>query len=225
MKRISAILAVLFLIFALVGCAQTPSASGGGEENANSQTNTGDDKSNTAETDGGSQEDSADSADTSSGAIVVYFSCTGNTKAVAEKLAELSGADLYEIVPAEPYTSDDIDYSNDSCRANTEMNDEDSRPAIGSEEIDLSDYDTVLIGYPMWWGTMPRIIDTFLDAYDLSGKTVIPFCTSGGSGVSKSVSDIKAFEPDADVRDGIRAGGANDNKLGEWLTDNGIELK
>ena len=138
---------MLFLIFALVGCAQTPSASGGGEENANSQTNTGDDKSNTAETDGGSQEESAD---TSSGAIVVYFSCTGNTKAVAEKLAELSGADLYEIVPAEPYTSDDIDYSNDSCRANTEMNDEDSRPAIGSEEIDLSDYDTVLIGYPIW---------------------------------------------------------------------------
>ena len=72
---------------------------------------------------------------------------------------------------------------------------------------------------------MPRIIDTFLDAYDLSGKTVMPFCTSGGSGVSKSVSDIKAFEPDADVRDGIRAGGANDNKLGEWLTDNGIELR
>ncbi|MGN0617770.1 MAG: flavodoxin [Ruminiclostridium sp.] len=155
-------------------------------------------------------------------ALVVYFSCTGNTKSVAEKIAQLTGADLYEIVPAEPYTDADLNYNNDSCRANREMNDPSARPAIGSNTVDISAYDTVYIGYPIWWGTMPRIINTFLDTYDLSGKTVMPFCTSGGSGVSKSVSDIRAEEPAADVRDGLRASGSLDSSIDEWISRNGL---
>lgn len=155
--------------------------------------------------------------------LVVYFSCTGNTKAVAEKIAELCDADLYEITAAQPYTAEDLNYNNSNCRANREMNDENARPAIGSQTIDLSGYDTVFIGYPIWWGTMPRIINTFLDTYDLSGKTVMPFCTSGGSGVSRSVSDIKKAESKADVRDGLRASGANDRNLEKWLSDNNIK--
>ena len=121
-----------------------------------------------------------------------YFSCTGNPKAVAEKIAALTGGDLYEITPADPYTANDLNYNNSGCRANREMNDPAARPAIGSAAIDISRYDTVVIGYPIWWGTMPRIINTFLDTYDLLGKTVLPFCTSGSSSVSKSASDIKA---------------------------------
>ena len=149
--------------------------------------------------------------------LVVYFSCTGNTKAVAEKIAELCGADIYEIVPSEPYTADDIDYNQSDCRANLEMNDENARPAIGSETLDLSDYDTVFIGYPIWWGTMPRIINTFLDTYDLSDKTVMPFCTSGSSGISTSVSAIRDAEPNADVKDGFRAEDENDSGIDEWV--------
>ena len=155
--------------------------------------------------------------------LVVYFSCTGNTKAVAEKIAELCDADLYEITAAQPYTAEDLNYNNSNCRANREMNDENARPAIGSQPIELSGYDTVFIGYPIWWGTMPRIINTFLDTYDLSGKTVMPFCTSGGSGVSRSVSDIKKVEPKADVQDGLRVNGANDRDLEKWLSDNDIK--
>ena len=88
------------------------------------------------------------------------------------------------------------------------MNDPSVRPAIAGDGIDISSYDTVIIGYPIWWGTMPRIINTFLDTCDLSGKTVLPFCTSGSSGVSKSVSDQRSAEPDADVKDGLRVSGA-----------------
>lgn len=153
--------------------------------------------------------------------LVAYFSCTGNTRAVAEKIAALTGGDLYEIVPAEPYSSADLNYNNSSCRANLEMNDPAARPAIGGEHVDISEYDTVLIGYPIWWGTMPRIINTFLDTYDLSGKTVLPFCTSGSSGVSMSVSAIRAAEPGANVMDGLRASGANDRNLEKWLRDSG----
>ena len=154
--------------------------------------------------------------------LVVYFSATGSTKAVAEEIARLTGADLYEIAPAVPYTDEDLNYNNDDCRANQEMNDASARPAIGSEAIDVSSYDTVFIGYPIWWGTMPRIINTFLDTYDFSGKTVLPFCTSGSSGITQSVSDIRAAETDADVRDGLRASGANDSSIENWIADNGI---
>ena len=154
--------------------------------------------------------------------LVVYFSATGNTKTVAEEITRLTGADLYEIVPAVPYTDEDLNYNNNECCANQEMNDASARPAIGSEAIDVSSYDTVFIGYPIWWGTMPRIINTFLDTYDLSGKTVLPFCTSGSSGITQSVSDIRAAEPDADVRGGLRASGANDSGIESWIADNGI---
>ncbi len=154
--------------------------------------------------------------------LVAYFSCTGHTKAVAEKIASLTGGDLYEIVPAEPYSSADLNYSDSNCRANREMNDPSSRPAIGSESIDISAYDTIIIGYPIWWGTMPRIINTFFDTYDLSGKTIVPFCTSGSSGVSRSVSDIKSAEPGATVANGLRASGANDGNIESWLRKSGV---
>lgn len=156
-----------------------------------------------------------------SGVLVVYFSCTGNTKKAAEKIAALTGGDIYEIVPAEPYSAADLNYNNDDCRANREMNDPTARPAIGGDKADISEYDTVIIGYPIWWGTMPRIINTFIESCELSGKTVLPFCTSGSSGISRSVSDIKAAAPTADVRDGLRTSGAGDAELEKWLRAGG----
>lgn len=212
------IIAALVCAFACVlsacgSAGNTPAITSGGKGQTGNGGNAGDSGSNsvtggTSGTDGGK-------------ILVAYFSCTGNTKAVAEKIAEITGGELYEIVPAEPYTSADLNYNDDNCRANREMNDPSSRPAIGSGEIDISAYDTVILGYPIWWGTCPRIISTFLDTCDLSGKTVLPFCTSGGSGVTESVSDIKAAEPGADVREGLRVSGTGDRNLEGWLRDGG----
>ena len=142
-----------------------------------------------------------------SGVLVVYFSCTGNTEKAAEKIAALTGGDIYEIVPAEPYSAADLNYNNDDCRANREMNDPTARPAIGGGKADISGYDTV--------------INTFIDSCELSGKTVLPFCTSGSSGISRSVSDIKAAAPTADVRDGLRTSGVSDAELEKWLRAGG----
>lgn len=227
MKKVFIFLFALCLTFALAACGQSAEKTDAGNNGGVQTSGSGESEkpSGAGSVDTVGSDETADTTGASSGTLVVYFSCTGNTKAAAEKLAELSGADIYEIVPSEPYTSDDLNYNNNNCRANLEMNDENSRPAIGSDAVDLSEYDTIMIGYPIWWGTMPRIINTFLDTYDFSGKIILPFCTSGGSGVSRSVSDIKKAEPDADVRDGIKASGASDKNLAEWLESNDIELK
>lgn len=209
-KRISMIM-VICLLLSLTACG------------VNSGTNSNTEPSATqSQAETSPSEPAAEPTEEAAKMLVVYFSVTGNTKAVAEEITRLTGADLYEIVPAVPYTDEDLNYNNNECRANQEMNDAFARPAIGSEAMDVSSYDTVFIGYPIWWGTMPRIINTFLDTFDLSGKTVLPFCTSGSSGITQSVSDIRAAEPDADVRDGLRASGANDSSIENWIADNGI---
>ena len=209
-KRISMIMAICLLL-SLTACGVDSGTNSNTESSAtHSQTETP------------SSDSSVELTEETAKTLVVYFSATGNTKAVAGEIARLTGADLYEIVPAVPYTDDDLNYNNNNCRANQEMNDASARPAIGSRAIDVSSYDIVFIGYPIWWGTMPRIINTFLDTYDLSGKAVLPFCTSGSSGIAQSVSDIRAAEPAADVRDGLRASGANDSSIENWIADNGI---
>ena len=153
--------------------------------------------------------------------LVVYFSGTGNTKSLAETIAETSGADIFEIVPEVPYTSADLNYNNDNCRANQEQNDSSARPAIANRIENIDEYDTIFIGYPIWWGTMPRIINTFLDTYDLSGKTIMPFCTSGSSGISSSVSSIRSICPNADVKDGMRGTASTSNaQIETWIENN-----
>lgn len=156
--------------------------------------------------------------------LVVYFSATGNTKAFAEKIAEESGSELFEIVPEEPYTSADLNCSNSDCRANKEQNDTDARPAISSKLENIEDYDVVFIGYPIWWGTMPKIINTFLDTYDLSGKTILPFCTSGSSGISTSVTAIKNACPNAEVKTGFRGmASTTGTQIRTWLSENQMD--
>lgn len=162
----------------------------------------------------------------SSKSIVVYFSCTGNTKSVAEIIAEKQGADIYEIVPEQPYTDEDLDYGNRSSRSTSEQNDSSSRPAI-SGSIDLDGYDTVYVGYPIWWADMPRIMYIFFDTYDFSGKTIAPFCTSGGSGLSGTSGTIAELEPDASVTAGLHVSGYStdnvDSDIEDWLEANGID--
>ena len=228
MKNAISVLLTIFMLFMVPGCngssvpdnskISQPGASTGADDKTQETSTPPETSENTTEPTKENQPDS-----TTGSTLVVYFSCTGNTKAVAEKIADICSADIYEIVPAEPYTSADLNYNDDNCRANREMNDESARPEIGSQPIDLSGYDAVFIGYPIWWGTMPRIINTFLDTYDLSGKTVMPFCTSGSSGISTSVSAIRGAEPNADIRDGLRASGADDSKIETWIADNKIQ--
>lgn len=123
--------------------------------------------------------------------LVAYFSRTGNTEKIADYIIDITGADSYLIEAAVPYTDEDIQYTNSSCRANQEQNDKSVRPEISGLIDNIETYDVIFLGYPIWWGEEPRIIDTFLESYDFSDKTIIPFCTSGSSGISVSENNIK----------------------------------
>ncbi len=124
--------------------------------------------------------------------LVVYFSATGTTKSAAKKVKTATGGTLYEIKAAQPYTSADLNYDNEDCRANTEQQDGSVRPKIKGKVKNIKKYDVIFIGYPIWWGKEPMIIRTFLESYDLEGKKIVPFCTSGGSGISGSMKGVKA---------------------------------
>lgn len=156
--------------------------------------------------------------------LVVYFSATGNTKAVAEQIANVTGGELYEIEPAETYTSEDLDYNNDDCRANLEMNDDAARPEIAGSIENIEQYDTIYIGYPIWWGNAPRIMNTFVETYDLSGKTVVPFCTSGGSGISTSVDTLKELAGEGITwMEGQRFDrGVSADEISQWIDEMGL---
>ncbi len=167
--------------------------------------------------------DELSSGSNDSNALIVYFSATGNTESLANTIARLTGADMYEIVPEDPYTDEDLNYSNDDCRANQEMNDPDARPAIAGSVENMDEYDTILLGYPIWWGTMPRIINTFLDSYDLSGKTIMPFCTSGSSGITSSVTTLRSICAYSNVTDGFRGtASTSESAVLNWLETNGF---
>lgn len=142
------------------------------------------------------------------GILVVYFSCTGTTKGLAEAVAEELNADLYEIVPEEPYTSEDLDYHDDNSRSTKEMDDPSSRPAISGSVENMEQYDRIILGYPIWWGEAPRIVSTFVESYDFSGKTIIPFCTSGGSGIGSSADALEALAGNGTWLDGKRFDGS-----------------
>lgn len=148
--------------------------------------------------------------------LVVYFSGTGNTRSAAKKVKAATGGKLYEIKAADPYTSEDLDYSNDNCRANVEQNDENVRPEIKGKVKNIRKYDVIFVGYPIWWGKEPMIIRTFLESYNLEGKTIVPFCTSGGSGISGSMKGIKAAAKGAKVVKGKDLTGLSSASVEKW---------
>jgi len=150
--------------------------------------------------------------------LVAYFSATGTTKGVAEKIASITGGDLYEILAAEPYTSDDLNYNDSSSRSTKEQNDKDVRPEIGSEDISLEGYTTIYLGFPIWWGEEPRILDTFVEKYSFKGITVIPFCTSGGSGIGQSGSNMESLAGTGSWLEGERfSGNVTEEDLQSWI--------
>lgn len=148
---------------------------------------------------------------------VIYFSGSGNTKAVAELIAHETGAEIYEIVPAQKYTDKDLNYNDDNCRANIEMNDKSARPEIKNDLSSIKEYDVIYLGYPIWWGTAPRIIQTFLESYDISKAKIYTFCTSGGSGIEKSISDLKTAYSNINIIDGKRLNNATKSDIKEWV--------
>ena len=158
--------------------------------------------------------------------LIAYFSRTGNTEKISDYLAELSGADKYVIEAKEPYTDADIKYQDDSCRANKEQNDKTIRPEIAKAFNHMDDYDTILLGYPIWWGEEPRIIDTFLESYDFTDKTLIPFCTSGSSGITKSETNIKELVPIGKQIAGKRfSASSTKDEVAEWFNTLDIQRK
>lgn len=146
--------------------------------------------------------------------LVAYFSASGTTARVAENLAKATGAYLYEIKPAVPYTKDDLNWMDKQSRSSVEMRDKGSRPALADADADIAAYDTIFVGFPIWWYIAPTIINTFLEAYDFSGKKVILFATSGGSGFGKAVENLQPSAPKAQIVAGeILNGNPNEKKL------------
>ncbi len=152
--------------------------------------------------------------------LVAYFSASGTTKGVAQQLAEVAGADLHEIKPEKPYTDADLDWQDKQSRSTVEMQDKQSRPAITAKLQNMQDYDVVYVGFPIWWYTCPTIINTFMEAYDFQGKTIIPFATSGGSSIKKACADLKATYPKLNWKEGKLLNRASKAELQKWTEAN-----
>ena len=149
--------------------------------------------------------------------LVAYFSASGTTAKVAKKMAEAIGADLFEIKPETPYTGADLNWQNKNSRSSVEMNDRSSRPAVAVKVADMPQYDVVFVGFPVWWYREPSIIDTFMESYDFAGKTVIPFATSGGSGLGDSAANMQKLAKGAKVVNGKRfSGSVSSEELKAW---------
>ncbi len=149
--------------------------------------------------------------------LVAFFSATGTTKGVAERIASVTGGDLYELLAAEPYTSADLNYNDRNSRSTKEQNNKSVRPAIGSKELSLEGYTTVYLGFPIWWGEEPRILDTFVEKYSFEGITVIPFCTSGSSGIGRSGPNMEALAGSGTWKEGKRfSGNVSEAELKSW---------
>lgn len=161
----------------------------------------------------------------SSKTLVAYFSCSGITKRIAAKLADAASADLFEIVPDVPYSNADLNWNNAHSRSSVEMRDKSSRPAISTRISDMKLYDVVFVGFPIWWYVAPTIINTFLESYDFSGKTVILFATSGGSGFGKTVENLKnSVSSTTIIKEGkMLNGNPSDKELVNWLKSMGFE--
>ena len=187
MKRLTSILTVS-LVFVLCACAGNNTKQAVGE-----QSNSANMKKKTT--------------------LVAYFSATGTTKAAAEKLAEVVDADLHEIQPAQPYTAADLDWHNKKSRSSVEMEDKSSRPAIKNKVNNMDQYSTVYIGYPIWWYIAPTIINTFVEQYNLEGKTVIPFFTSGGSEAGETMKYLTPSAPKANWKDPINLTGKSKDEI------------
>ena len=244
MKKIVAILITVLTVISLTACGgekkpteERTSDTGNTAENtlpeATSESASNGDKSETiaenVQADDGTESNSVNESVNEPDEmkiLVAYFSATNTTEGVAETIADSLSADIYEIVPEQPYTDDDLNYHDDNSRSTIEMNDSSARPAISGSVEDMEQYSIVFIGYPIWWGDAPRILSTFVEKYDFSGKTIVPFCTSGGSGVGSSATNLEALTDGATWLDGTRLnGGSSHETIVDWVNGLGLNIK
>lgn len=224
MKKLLALVLAFSAIFTLTACESSTTQQNGSASSL--QLTDEQEVSNIEEThnntDTTEPEMDNDDIDDNVNSLIVYFSWSGNTEAVAGEIQNQTGADIFELVPQEPYT-DDYDELLDIAQEEQRNN---ARPVISESIENLDDYQTVYIGFPNWWGDMPMILYSFLDDYDLSGKTIVPFCTSGGSGFSNTIGTIESMEPDAEVLEGLSLGSADaadsGETVGQWLSSLGL---
>lgn len=202
MKKYLSLFLCFVMLFAFSACAKKANKSASKtEENAASTTQAA---TSSAEENPDGLIPGVNTNEVTSDTLICYFSCTGNTAQIASYIKLATGGDLFEIIPKSPYTKEDLDYNASNSRTENEYKNEKSRPEISSKVSSWSNYKTVYIGYPIWYGEAPRIIYTFLDNYDCSGKTVIPFCTSASSSIDGSIPAIKNLSPNAKWQNGIR---------------------
>ena len=240
MKKLMTLLVAGVLAFGLSACAKkeetsTTQASQSSQVTESSSSDEKPEGTETTEADGATSDAQTSATDASTEAttaeatettathkevLVVYFSATGTTKDVAEKIAKIEEADLYEIVPAEPYSEADLDWNDSDSRSTKEQNDSSSRPSIGSAQISLDGYKKIYIGYPIWWGEEPRILDTFVESYSFDGITMIPFCTSGSSGMGRSGKNLEEHAGSGTWLEGKRFGaGPTEDTIRSWIED------
>lgn len=216
MKKTITFLLSLLIVMSLAACGNSSDQTDQASAESSSAENSTDDTAD-AETDETQQ---GETDVQGSRILVAYFSATNTTKGVAEHIANGLGADLYEIVPEEPYTDADLDYNDNNSRSTIEMNDPDARPAISGSVENMEQYDIVFIGYPIWWGEAPRIVSTFAESYDFSGKTIVPFATSGGSGFGRTNDKLKPSCPGATLTEGKMLNGRySEDSLKKWIED------
>ncbi|MBD5096434.1 MAG: flavodoxin [Lachnospiraceae bacterium] len=239
MKKITAILLTILMVISLAACAggndsakektsenkaETDSVENVSAENTSSEA-VSDITTESEPTNDTSENEPTDKAEETK-ILVVYFSATNTTEGVAELIADGLSADIYEIIPEQPYTDADLNYHDDNSRSTIEMNDPNSRPAISGSVENMEQYDIVFIGYPIWWGDAPRILSTFMESYDFSGKTIVPFCTSGGSGVGSSATNLEALTNGATWLSGTRlSGGSSHEEIVDWVNGLGLDIK
>lgn len=149
--------------------------------------------------------------------LVAYFSATGTTEGVAKNIAEITGGELYEIVPSKSYTNADLDWNDKKSRSSVEMNNSQSRPALKNKKDNIQEYDVIFLGYPIWWDLSPRIINTFIESHALNGKVLIPFATSGGSSIANSIKTLKSIYPELNWKEGKLLNRMDKDKLRVWI--------
>lgn len=236
MKKIKIILLILTMVLILTACGSSDkkgnnegNASNKAEVTDNGQTdkNVSNDNSKNMENKDllsdetqGAGDKNSDNSNGNKKVLVAYFSVTHTTENIAKEIANIAGADLYEIVPEQPYTNEDIDYNDDNSRCSLENNDSSARPAISGKIDNLDQYDIIFIGYPIWWGKAPKIMNTFVESYNFDGKIIVPFCTSASSGIGSSADNLAKSTDGATWKDGQRfSSNATMDDIASWIND------
>ncbi len=214
MKKIVSLILIFVMSFTLAACGNQnteDSTINPSDNTGRSQDSKNDDTRGEAENQNRTDKQKGD-------VLVVYFSATGTTKKIAEYMADGMSADIYEIVPEEPYTSEDLNYNDSSSRSTTEQNDSSARPTISGTIDNMDQYDAIFIGFPIWWGEEPRIIDTFVESYDFTGKEIAVFCTSSSSGIDSVVQNLEKNAGTGTWLEGNRfSGSASSSDVMEWV--------